>query len=353
MIPILYNKNFSGIYDNGLGGLPDCISCIVTEERNGAFELEVVYSADGVNFENIKCGNIIRAKPNRIDSDQAFRIYYISKPLNGRVTVKAEHISYALKYIPVLPFTANSVEECFEKLKANSCIENRFIFNTDYDIDAKFTLSQPKSCREILGGSEGSILQHFKGEYKFDNFNVYYSQSRGVERGLAFEYGVNITDMADETDVSDMVCGVLPYFKNDTSTVIGDIVLVENEQYEQFFSTEKAIVVDFSNDFQDSVPTKEMLEEKAKKYIEQNKLYEPKVNITVDVVALGDAIGYEAVKGFDNIGLCDTVAVCYDKLGINCSAKIIKTVYDVLSERYSELEIGNAKQYALTEMIKR
>jgi phage-related protein len=42
MIPILYDKDETEFKTNGLGRLSDAISCIVTEERNGIYELEMV-----------------------------------------------------------------------------------------------------------------------------------------------------------------------------------------------------------------------------------------------------------------------------------------------------------------------
>ena len=40
MIPILYERGETAFMSNGLGRLPDCGMCQVTEERNGIFEVQ-------------------------------------------------------------------------------------------------------------------------------------------------------------------------------------------------------------------------------------------------------------------------------------------------------------------------
>lgn len=131
MIPILYDAKETDFNNNGLGMLSDCTYCTVTEERNGSFELELRYPIDGQLYENIKYDSVIKAMPNELSDLQLFRVYYNSKPINGLVTFKAEHISYQLNKIPVSPFTANSITEAFTQLKAKSAINNSFEMWTD------------------------------------------------------------------------------------------------------------------------------------------------------------------------------------------------------------------------------
>ena len=59
MIPILFDTNEVEFTSNGLGRLTDCISCIVTEERNGIYECDFEYPINGRNYDQIKVGRII------------------------------------------------------------------------------------------------------------------------------------------------------------------------------------------------------------------------------------------------------------------------------------------------------
>ena len=108
MIPVLYLPNAADFSSFGLGVLTDTISCEVTEERNGVFECLLKYPVSGQHYGLITKECIIKAKPNDTAADQAFRIYRITKPLNGIVTIYGQHISYDLANVPVLPFSTDS-----------------------------------------------------------------------------------------------------------------------------------------------------------------------------------------------------------------------------------------------------
>ena len=129
--PILYRATEKKFDNNGIGILCDCISCDVTEEANGIFELTMKYPMDGIHFEDISDRSIIKAKPDPFRDPQPFRVYSISKPMSGIVTVLAEHISYDLSGIPVSPFSANSVADALNGLKVNAATDCPFEFWTD------------------------------------------------------------------------------------------------------------------------------------------------------------------------------------------------------------------------------
>ena len=64
MIPILYDKSETTFSTMGIGALADAISCTVTEERNGIFELSMTYPVGGPLFSDLVYDNIILAPPN-------------------------------------------------------------------------------------------------------------------------------------------------------------------------------------------------------------------------------------------------------------------------------------------------
>ena len=106
MNPILYPSTETQFDTNGLGALADAVRCVVTEERNGLFELEMDYPVTGLHYAEIALRCLILAKPNPVDDAQPFRVYRITRPMNGVVTVYAQHLSYDLAGIPAQPFTA-------------------------------------------------------------------------------------------------------------------------------------------------------------------------------------------------------------------------------------------------------
>ena len=84
-----------------IGWLSECTACEVTEERNGVYELELVYPIGAAHANDIVTDCYIKAKPNQTSANQLFHIYKVSKPINGEFTVYAEHVSYILSGYPV------------------------------------------------------------------------------------------------------------------------------------------------------------------------------------------------------------------------------------------------------------
>ena len=89
MIPVLYRADATAFLSFGLGALSESISCQVTEERNGVFELVLKYPVTGMFYDQLARERIIKAKPNDTANDQAFRIYRITTPLNGFLIANA------------------------------------------------------------------------------------------------------------------------------------------------------------------------------------------------------------------------------------------------------------------------
>ena len=114
MIPILYEQDAfeentsTPFTSQGIGVLSDALKCVVTEELNSTYDLEMTYPVDGVFFKDLTLRRIIKAKPNQTDDPQPFRIYKITKPMSGSITVLAHHLSYDLSGLAVPPFTVNT-----------------------------------------------------------------------------------------------------------------------------------------------------------------------------------------------------------------------------------------------------
>jgi len=220
---ILYEEHEKEFKTLGIGILKDAISCEVTEELNGAFELELEYPINGLHYKDISNRKIIFAKPNKYDDYQAFRIYSISKPFDGKITVNAEHLSYDLSGYIINPFDepATGIQDAFDKINSHILDEESdysFSFETDIEnTETKFNIQVPCSVRSILAGNEGSLLDLFRGEYKFDNFKIIFNKTRGEKRGFSIRYGKNMTDLKQEITSEKLYTDIYPYFYRITS----------------------------------------------------------------------------------------------------------------------------------------
>lgn len=347
MIPILYEKNETNFTSNGLGRLADATECLVTEERNGAYELHMEYPIDGIHFSDIAISRIIYAVPADGKGPQPFRIYGISKPLNGIVEVDAEHISYQLSHIPVSPFTAGSVGAALTGLKNNAAESCPFTFWTDKTTTANFKITVPSSIRSLLGGVQGSILDVFGGgEYEFDKYEVKFYQNRGNDKGVTLRYGKNITDIKQEENIANTYTGVMPFWQglddssNEVIVTLTEKVLHSNNAAN--FPYQRTIPLDMSSDFENQ-PTQAQLRTAARSYMDANNIGIPSISIDVSFIALWQTEEYKDIANLERVNLCDTVTVQFESLGISAKAKVVKTEYDVLRERYKSIEIGDAR----------
>ena len=376
----------------GVGALGDAISCIVTEERNGEYELEMVYPADGKRFKDLANDMLIMAKASDRGTEQLFRIYKIEKPIDGKVTVYAQHISYLLNKATCLPFTTESstASVAFDKIKSNLIWKSDaqyfsnfpFTFWTDNSDNGSVTIETPMSVKSVLGGNDGSILDVIGGEYEFDNFTVKLWKNRGSDSNVYLRYGKNITDLTATDDISDVYNGIVPYWKGSlTRATTESDGSVGSESYETIvYLTDKvlwsseglsgyaypmAVPVDMSSDIEVEDDTSDpdnpkyateddvrsQLVTLANEYLKNNKGWNPSSNIEVSFAQLWQTEEYKDVAALQRVGLCDTVHVVYAKLGITVTMKVIKTEYNVLLERFDSMELGEAKSSMSSSLV--
>lgn len=338
MTPVLFGAGAATYGTQGLGALADALTCEINEELNGEYELEMTYPVSGRRYSDLKNRCIIVAKPDPYRGEQPFRIYRITRPLNGVITVYARHISYDLSGIPVNPFTAGSAAAAMAGLKSNSAVSNPFTFWTNLGTTADFLVTVPSSIRSILGGSEGSILDTYGGEYEWDGFTVRLRSHRGQDNGVRIAYGKNLTDIEQDENIANLATGVIGYWAGSDGTLVQTGVVDAPGTY----NFDRIITVDFSSDFEEQ-PTEEQLTARVQQYISDNNIGVPDVSISVSWVNLEQYSGYEGLSLLERVSLGDTVTVEFPPLGVEATARVVKTVYDVLSDRYVSADIGSVQ----------
>ena len=364
---ILYDHDEEAFTSNGLGALPDAASCTVTEERNGGYEVEMEYPLTGSHFRDIQKRRILYVKPNPYDDPQPFRIYSITKPINGIVTVHAAHLSYDTSgsIVKLFPADAGSASAAMSYLKNFSVPSTPFTFFTNVGKSGTMSVPKPSSIRSLLGGSDGSILDTFGGEYLFDKWNISLLESRGSNRGVTIRYGKNMTDLEQEENDTDFYTGVYPFWYSESEDG-GLVTLSANDGIVNAPGNYDFVKImpldlsseDFGKETTDSEgytttiekPTEAELLAAAQKYIANNKIGIPKVSLDVSFVMLAQAEEYKDFARLETVKLCDTVTVEFEKLGVKTTAKCIKTVYNVLTDKYNSIELGEPKS-SLAETV--
>jgi len=350
MIPVLYAPNTADFSTFGIGALTDTISCEVTEERNGLFECLLKYPITGQHYSRIAKECIIKAKPNDTSAPQAFRIYRITKPLNGIVSIYGQHISYDLANVPVMPFEteSRSPQLILSQLLAG---DSRFTGWTDYSEAKPFSVAQPKSVRACLGGTEGSMLSKWHGEFEWDNFTVKFHTHRGQKTGVAIEYGKNLTALEQDEDNSGVYTQLLPYAVFTAEGTERETVVTLPEETLPIVSAEmvreKTLIMDFTDRFENgTVITEELLRAAANDYIHDNPLGATIPTVKISFEPLWKQPEYAAL--LERVSLCDIVTIRHSALGVSVSAMVVQTVYDCLAERYTSITLGSEKSSMIT-----
>ena len=340
MHPVLYDSTETSFTSNGLGMLSECTKCVVTEERNGIYECEFSIPITAKHFTDIDINKIVFAPHDDSNDRQPFVIYRKSAPIDGIVTFNAHHVSYGLNNVIIPPMEHSGVVATFEAFEDDAITNNPFTFYTAKSSAGTFTTDVPASIRSVLWGSEGSVLDVFGGgEFEFDKYTVKLYQHRGADTGVTIRYGKNLTKLEQELDNSGTYNAVIPFWLNseDGTLVQGNLV-----QGTDSGTVIKPVALDMSDQFENQ-PTTAQLEAAALTFLNANTPWVPKENIEIDFVALWQTDEYKDIAVLERVKLCDTVSVYYPALGVTAKAQVIRTEYDVLAERYSKMEIGDAK----------
>lgn len=347
MIPVLYRKGLTTFTSLGIGPLPDTIECTVREERNGQYELEMRYPVTGLHYKDIEVGKIIRVR-NAYCGLQPFDIYAISRPMNGVVTINAKHASYRLNKMVLNPCSGTTAASAMVAIGSHITYgPEAFTFWTDKTTQADWSTLVPVSVRAALGGTEGSVLDVYGGEFEWDNFVVKLHGSRGTDTGVTIKYGKNLLDIVAEENVAERFTACVPFYKaRDDSVTIGSVVktaewnVIDNYiapmDLTQYYEPPEGAADNWH-------PTTAQLQEKAQALMTANAVSRIAQNLTVKFALLSQSAEYANLAALERVKLCDTVTVQHPGLGVDVKLKVIATTWNVLLDRYDDIELGQPK----------
>lgn len=350
MIPILYDSHENTFNHHGIGTLTDCITCTCERELNGTDEAEFQYPVDGLHYSDIVPDAIVKIKADEYADAQLYRIYRITKPINGVIKCYCQHISYDLntniceafseKGINATTALQRVLEHCYSEhpFTASSTLSTSVVKDVEFKV--------PTPARLCLGGQEGSILDLFGGEYEFDNFSIKLYSRRGQDSGVTILYGKNLTNITSDTNLSSTYTAIYPYAVDDEEEglyTLPEKVISTNQT--DVYGEARILAVDLTDKFDLSEEDIEIpkLRQFANEYIQENSILDIDQNIEISFVQLWQSPEYKDIALLERVGMGDTVTVKHPKLGISVHARVIKTVYNVLTEKYEKIELGKAK----------
>lgn len=345
MIPKLFASTATTWTSEGLGRISETIKCQIYQKLNGEYTGTISYPYGEDVGSQIETGSIIVATPEYGKPAEPFLVKDIIKTIDGTATAKLQHNSYRLSHIPVMPFTASTAASALAGLVSQSAETNPFSVNTDKSVSADFSLTVPTSFRGCLGGSSGSILDVYGGEFEFNGWTVNLWTRRGTDRGVEVRYGKNLIDLKQEQSIANTITGICPYWSKEVDGATTTVTLTEKvieSAYASNYAYPRTVVKDFSEAFEDQ-PTEDQLRTYATTYVTNNVTGVPSVNWTVKLVELRGTTQYANVAQLERVNLGDTVRVVFSDLGVDGTARVIATKWNPIDEQYDEITLGNVK----------
>lgn len=349
----LYPADATTFTSQGLGQMDDGIlDGVATVEINGVNEIEFTYSVNGRRFPDLETQMIVTAENQDSGDLQPYRIYKISKPLNGRVRINAQHLIYDLIGFPVVPFTATGITPALSGLSSHCLISSDFSAESvDYsNTTSVYNQTEVKTFMNCLMGSKGSILDTFGNglEFEFDGFKVKAYSHLGTNKGVKIHYGKNMTALKAVEDATSLYTAAIAFWKDtEGHCVYGSISYCSN--YEAF-PIQKVYTYDASADYQEQ-PTTDELTARAAKYVTDNNFGVPKITIEASFVNLADSPEFDYLKNLTRVKRGDIVTVIHEEYRVVYEAEVIKTQWDLCKKRYKSITIG-AKKGSISSTLK-
>lgn len=353
MIPYLREWSDRKTHTNGICRLTDCIEATVTEIRNGEYTCQFVYPIGGAGYDQIQLGRQISCTHDASGDLQPFTIYRREANLDGTETFYAQHLSYELNYVVQKPFTANGAAGVFEYLDTHRTSADRtggrywdtvppsspYRFSTDVVSAVVYTLNQPTPLRTMLGGMQASVLDIYGGELEWDRYNVILHADRGKDGGAVIRYGGNLTGAQDSKDTSAAYGTVVPFWVDKSTGVVTNYSAYSKGNTDEYFPW-KALPLDLSQSFE-TQPTAAQAQEAADAFLDANQAWLPFNNLSVNFEPWTDAQIAAESERLQNVCLCDYVRVDILWMGVSLKSKVTKTVWNVLTDRYDSIELGD------------
>lgn len=383
--PLLYKlQNTTHILNQSamlkIGMMTEIISGKVTEERNGDYLLEIELLVTDDCADLLDTQLFVKAKPNPTDEPQFFEIYNLQYKDKKSVVIKAKHIKHNL-YNNFLVEVQNQTDiMCTpaewwyrlctgqeEGLQTQMTLwAHHFKFTSDITAKSSMTLGFVTPCTlgDFMGGADGSLIDVFGGEYKYDNFNVSLLKKRGTTTKYHLKWGKNLSSLTQTLDSDDICSHVAAYATCYDTYAKRNVVLCSQPQELKSHKSKliKVKAVDVTNggsvDIGDATgywnfnaQTGENKDLLIQKLNIQAQVLRGQLASTNGAPTLNVKVDYPTtLDEMLDLRLCDTVYI--DTANDSLQAKIIKTDYDIVLERWNSLELGTPKSKLSDYIVK-
>lgn len=343
--------------------LNESTKCNVTEVTNGEFALDLEYPLKDTKdlSKYFLRGNLITCPVMDDRPEQQFRIRKADKTSRGVVIYAQSKLIADLgsNYIRPMALTSLTRKQAIQTVLNAALEPHSFKVGTkDTSTNTNVIVNiQEGTVLNALIGKENSILSEYGGEFIINNDTFDIVDSRGANRKFKISYGKNIESIKETIDDTDLATVLIPksgdyrlpeYYIE--SPIVGN--------YEKRYFQE----VDMNLNIWDGTDTKKddqitiaeayaLMRTTCTNMFLKDKVDQVAFNYAIDLISLRKTEEYKNYNIVEKVYLGDTVTVNHKLLNVNLEGKVNKTIYNVLLDKYSNVEIGFAKQ-DITDIIK-
>lgn len=343
----LFEKDATSFERMGIAVLKP-VSCIVHEEKNGDFSLEMVVAEDD---ELCREERIVFA-PTPKNGNQPFRIYDVERQIGVEKRVKARHVFYDLldNFLEDVRPTGNGAF-ALQRLLNETQYPSGFTGTSDIETSATAYWEMKNPVEALIGTDENSFVNRWGGVADRDKFTVTMRKNGGRDNAVRIRYGKNLESCGLHCNYENIVTRIMPTgLKADGQTLLKLPEKYVDSEHLNDYNAPKVLRVHYSNikvgenegDYKTETEACAALRAAAKAEFE-NGADLPEIMGSISVVDLRQTREYEAVKALETIYPFDTLEVelpadngTMSLVSVNMQAYD----YDCTTERYTKITIG-------------
>ncbi|MEI3355777.1 MAG: phage tail spike protein [Clostridia bacterium] len=210
--------------------------------------------------------------------------------------------------------------------------------------------------KAIMGDEENSTLKLFSAELERNNYDISILRRRGTDRGVSIRYARNINGISFDEDNSTIGTRIMPkgydgillpekYVDSPIINKYPHPIIREIEYSDIKLKDDNS---EDNEGFETLVQCYEEMRKRVQKEFE-NGLDKPTISVDVDFVELSKTVEYKEYKNLEKVYLGDTIKIYLEKLGVDVMERVISTTYDVLADRFTNIELGKLNSNYVSE----
>jgi len=351
------NQDFSRNGDIAL--MPD--SCVFSMELNGMVEIVVEHGFDpDGRWKLLKNGNLV-ACPTPYSKKQLFRIFEVKKDSAARtVTAYARHLYFDLERKVIIdrrPTNKNGQEALEIILEGTP-----FIAHSNIPVISTAYYIRKNVIEAIAGNHDNNFLNRWGGEIMPSNYDLYIMSRVGQDNGVRVEFGHNLDGIEENVNTEDVVTRCIP-LGFDGIMLEPPEPWVDSPNIDKYPIIKEKVVRfehiklrDEENGIEpriwdepggngdlifDTLEEAQVALTQAATEFMADGGDQPVVNYKVNMVLLAGTTEYRGYEVLETVNIGDTVHCAHRDIEIAVSARCIRILWDCLTQRPIEIELGN------------